>query len=65
MEISDESEEFDGIRVLPIREHNDYFKLEDLFASKERVLNTHVNLLFAVREVNYLKKYLNTEKTKI
>lgn len=42
---------FERLESLPIREHNDFYPLEDILASQENV-GKDVNLLFAIRQIN-------------
>jgi hypothetical protein len=48
MEISSAPDRFEKLKTQPIR--NDYIKLEDL---DKNTIDTHVNLLFGIKEVYY------------
>lgn len=46
-----ESQEYEKLKNLPIREPTDYYVLEDIKSSEQILNDKYVNLLFAIREV--------------
>lgn len=43
--------DYDNLMSVPIREHNDYYKLQDIIINEKNLDQQLVNLLFAVRKV--------------
>jgi meiosis-specific with OB domain-containing protein len=43
--------EFEKIKNMPIREHNDYYTLEDVTIGGDNLINKDINLLFGIKEV--------------
>jgi hypothetical protein len=60
--ISDESitKEYDHLKNIPVRDHNDFYTLEDLnLANYEEISTKDVNLLFVIREVGSIEQIKN------
>lgn len=53
IELLDESKRPDlvSLKSVPIRDHNDFYFLEDIVADEKNKIDKEVNLLFCVREV--------------
>ena len=47
----EKQKELEELESQPIREHNDFYTLEDIIISDEKVIDKEVNLLFTIREV--------------
>ena len=55
IEVLNNNAEYDHLLTIPIRDHNDYFTLEDVFLSNANLIDKDINLLFLIREVILLK----------
>jgi len=61
----------EALESQPIREHNDFYTIEDVIASEDSIIGKDVNLLFGIREIGevstgitkYGKKYEKLEMT--
>ena len=60
-EEDEQKSELDLLRCLITREHNDFYSIADLVLSKNQVVDQHVNLLFAVRQIGEIEN-LQTKK---
>ncbi len=43
--------DYDNLFSLPIREHSDYYKLQDIIINGKAIDQQHINLLFAIKKV--------------
>ena len=41
----------DNLFSLPVRDHSDYYKLQDVIINGQAIDNQHINLLFAIKKV--------------
>ena len=48
----EQKKKLEDLENMVIREHNDFYTIEDLLTSEENVLEKEVNLLFAIRDVS-------------
>lgn len=55
VELLDESFRPDLVQLksVPIRDHNDFYSLEDIVSDEKNKINQDANILFCIREVNY------------
>lgn len=54
IEVLHNNENYDHLFTIPIRDHNDYFTLEDInLAANNNLINKDINLLFLIREVYF------------
>ncbi len=49
----------EGLESQPIREHNDFYTIEDVLASEDSIIEKDVNLLFGIREAGELTTGIN------
>ena len=51
IEIINDRTDLIELRTIPIRDHNDYYKLNEIIFDEKNKINKEVNLLFTIRKV--------------